>query len=112
MQSDPKELYRLTAERTGKSEQVYKDIGTAIFAAVYAELRKPTALITRLKGVGKWYLRRNRMQSVADRIFSAEGEGTELQEIFRERLRDYEQYVKERNEAKQIRQKPSQDNPA
>lgn len=114
MQSDNNQLYKLTAERTKKSEVIYKDIGNFIFKALSVSMRKPPSLILKLKGVGTWYLRRQRMRIHIDHVTPdpesvdyAEKEA--LKDIFKERLKDYEQYIKERNEIREQRYK-SQDN--
>jgi hypothetical protein len=119
MQSDPKEIYKLTAERTGKSEQVYKDIGNFVFAKLYSELRKPKKLIIKLKGVGNWELRRKRMRIAIDMFppnferqkedFPSEVEflknenKKELHQIFKERLKDYDEFIKLRDEIRKVR---------
>ena len=56
MQSDYKEIARLTAQRTNKPEQIYKDISNFVYSSLYNTLRKPKSLIIKLKGVGSWYL--------------------------------------------------------
>lgn len=116
MQSDWKQIYKLTAERTGVSEQIYKDLGNFVFAALYKTLRRPPSLIIKLKGIGYWYMRRQRMQIVLDyypidenkevsnplELFKYENK-KEIQEIFKERLKEYEQYIKERDEVRRLR---------
>lgn len=120
MQSDNKEIYKLTAERTGKSEQLYKDIGNFIFRDLYENMRKPNNLILRLKGIGKWYLRRQRMEIAVStppdpgktrEDYSSEDEWIDYFErcntiaLFKERLKDYEQYIKERDDVRSERWK-------
>lgn len=119
MQSDCKEVYKLTAARTGKSEQVYKDIGNFIFAKLYSELKNPKKLIIKLKGVGSFQLRRKRMRITVDMFppnlerkpedFPSETEflknenKKELHRIFKERLEDYDKFVKLRDELRKVR---------
>lgn len=96
----------MVALQTGKSEQMYKDIGSFIFKETARMLKEPSSLILKLKGVGSWHLRKKRME-----IFV--GEFTEpthdqytskqtLQEWeekrarfhnFIERLKEYEKYL-------------------
>src|SRR5437868_3569684 len=116
MQSDHNEIYRLTAERTGKSEQVYKDIGNMVFASLNASFRRPKSLIIKLKGVGMWYLRKKRMDivmkhyPVGDReppeskfsLFKYENK-VEVQNLFAERLKEYDEFIELRNETKDKR---------
>jgi len=105
MQSDPKELYKLTAKRTGGDEQFYKDLGNFVFSTLYKSLRRPKSLITKLKGVGTWYLRKKRMQEFEGPDPSKKPDESayylaiieynnrlELSEIFVERLKEYEEY--------------------
>ena len=117
MQSDHKEIYRLTAKRTDKAEQTYKDLGNFVFASLAANLRKPKSLIIKLKGVGSWYLRKRRMVvAVAQREpyidrkqFDTEDqlrewlEKKEIYNIFKARLKDYDEYIKNRDEVRKIR---------
>lgn len=125
MQSDWKEIYKLTSERTQESEQKYKDIGNFVFARLYSHLRRPTYLIVKLKGVGTWHLRRRRMQIIIDEyppkydpkfdleptdIFSKleilkYENRKEIYELFTERLKEYEEYIQIRNAIRKIRYK-------
>lgn len=109
MQSDCKEIYKLTAKRTGKSEDLYKDVGNSVFTELYNMFRKPNSLITKLKGIGFWFLRRKRLYGAVERFpanyeKTAEDYGTEfsfvrnenkkeIHELFKERLKDYHEYV-------------------
>lgn len=119
MQSDWKQLYKLTAERTGKSEQVYKDIGNCVFKKLSDTLKRPPTLITKLKGIGTWYLRRQRMKLVVESSFFnyqkefVEGEyflstiakenRREMYDVFVNRLKDYERYTELRKQVREIR---------
>lgn len=119
MQSDHKEIYKLTASRTGEPEQMYKDIGNFVFAELYAKLRKPQSLIIKLKGVGTWYLRKQRMELMVNMFppdFDKNPEEfeskysllkyenkVELYNIFRDRLEDYKKYIEIRDNTRKIR---------
>jgi hypothetical protein len=117
MQSTSKEIYKLTAERTGKSQEVYKDIGNFILLETYQTLRKPKSLITKLKGVGFWFLRKKQLeQRVAqypkgyeekiesdfDSItnYQAYLERREVFIIFKRMLVDYDKYISKKREIK------------
>jgi hypothetical protein len=116
MQSDPKTLYKMTADRVGKSEQLYKDIGNFVFSKLHDNLRRPKKLIIKLKGVGTWYLRKRRMEFIIKsyppnydvkpedpiELFRYENR-KEIYSIFQDRLKDYEQYIKLRNEIRKVR---------
>lgn len=119
MQSDHKEVYKLTSERTGKPEQLYKDIGNFVFAKLYSEMRKPKKLIIKLKGVGSWHLRRKRMRIIVDMFppnfekkqedfttelaFLKSENKKEIYQIFKDRLQDYEKYIELRDQTRKIR---------
>lgn len=119
MQSDWKEIYKLTAARTGKSEQRYKEVGNFVFAKLYETLRRPKTLITKLKGIGTWYLRRKRMRIVVDvfppdfdkkpedfptklDLFAYENR-VEIYRLFQERLEEYKKYIELRDEIRKKR---------
>lgn len=119
MQSDWKEVYRLTSKRTEKSEQMYKDIGNFIFNKLYTELRRPKSLIIKLKGIGFWYLRKKRIQAIVDiyppnfdkkpedfnhplELLKHENK-VEIYNIFKERLKEYEEYIIDRDKVRKIR---------
>jgi hypothetical protein len=123
MQSDNKELYKITARRTGKSEQKYKDVGNFVFSALYSNLRRPKSLIVKLKGVGYWYLRKARIEAIVnlfppvhhpkfdlppttrkERMDLIRYEARkEVYEILKERIKDYEKYIQIRDEIRKKR---------
>ena len=119
MQSDWKEVYKITSKRTGKDEQQYKDLGNFVFASLANHLRKPMSLITKLKGVGSWYLRKNRIKTIVD-LYPPDFEKTEeefqsnygflknenkkeIYRIFSDRLADYNRYIEKKESIKKIR---------
>ena len=114
MQSDPKEIYKKTAAKTNKPLSLYKEVGTVVFSELYTHLRRPKSLIIKLKGVGTWYLRKARIDILLN-IFPHDYDknpqefdspleilkyenSKELYEIFTERMKEYEEYVKEKKE--------------
>jgi hypothetical protein len=119
MQSNPTEIYSITSKRTGKSEQTYKDIGNFIFSELYKEQRRPSKLIIKIKSLGSFFLRRKRLKEIlnyypdgfsrtkedfsSERQFLKYENKKEIYEIFTERLEDYEEYIKERNQIREIR---------
>ena len=116
MQTDHHELYRLTAERTGNSEQVYKDIGNMVFGKLYSLFRSPETLITKLKGVGTWYLRRSRMKVKLEMYpldpnkefttkdgFLKHEDKKRIYQLFSDRLKEYDEYIKLRDETRKKR---------
>jgi hypothetical protein len=123
MQSDTKEIYRITAEREGKPEQMYKALGNFVFSSLYKMVRNPKSLIIKLKGVGSWHLRKRRMEIIVNNhpreelkpreeypseySYLEHKEKRERYELFSERLKEYNEYIsikreiqKKRNEAK------------
>jgi len=119
MQSDHKQLYKITALRTGKDEQRYKEIGNFVFSNLYSFFKRPSALIIKLKGIGSWYLRRKRMEILVGYYppdFSRKPEDfpsqesvlkyenkVEIYNIFTDRLKDYEKYSQLRKEIREKR---------
>lgn len=106
----------MTAERTGKSEQMYVDLGNCIFTEANQMLRKPKSLIIKLKGIGQWHLRRKRMQIVVsefkdglvDEFTSPQTllewkERRDRYEMFVERLKEYDDFISMRNEVRKKR---------
>lgn len=124
MQTDPSLLYKMTAQRTGKSEEKYKEIGSFVFKALAENIRRPKSLIIKLKGIGYWYLRKNRVEKTLE-LFPPDFENRppdgeewyhklkvlqyenkiEIHEIFKERLKDYQEYLAEKARVRQIRNK-------
>jgi hypothetical protein len=121
MQSDYKVIYKLTAKRTGKNEVLYKDLGNFVFAEFYSMLRRPKSLITKLQGVGSWFLRKKRIVAIVDAYpadytkkqeeFSSEfgflknENKKEIHALFHERIKEYEEYTKEKQEIRKQRNK-------
>ena len=66
MQTDYKQIYQELAQKTGKSEQMYKDIGSFIFKETSRMMNNPSSLIIKLKGIGRWHLRKKRMEIVVN----------------------------------------------
>jgi hypothetical protein len=110
MQSSHLDIYKQVAEKTGKSEQMYKDIGSFIFKETSRMLKSPSSLILKLKGVGTWHLRKKRMEIVvnewtdrsevkAREEFVSDGAYNHYMEKhlryinFQERLKEYEKYI-------------------
>lgn len=120
MQSDIKNIYRLTAARTGRAEQMYKDLGNFVQQEIYNSLRKPKSLIIKVKGLGYWYLRKKKMQDfirMYPPYYDIEGfndfeseaalkkfeNKQELYLILKARLEDYKKFLDKKSETKQKR---------
>lgn len=118
MQSDNNEIYRLTAERTKEDQDLYKDIGNYIFKSLYNNMKNPKSIILKLKGLGYWYLRKTRIEFIVKKEYTKpkQKEGffgdlaideynnkIRLQNVFKERLVEYEEYVRIKKEVKKLR---------
>lgn len=122
MQTDHNELYKKTALRTGKQEEIYKEIGNFVFKSLSQHIKRPEKLIIKLKGVGRWYLRKNRMEQTLE-LFPPdfenrpkEGDGiyerlkilqyenkVEIYNLFKQRVEDYKKYVEQKSKIREIR---------
>lgn len=119
MQSDWNRIYKLTALKTGKDEALYKAVGNTVFRELYLLQRRPKSLIVKLRGIGTWFIRRKRMEIVVKlfppnfdkkpedfthRLAVIEQENKiEIYNIFLERLKDYDEYLKIKKEVKEKR---------
>jgi hypothetical protein len=118
MQSDIKNIYKITSARTGVDENIYKTIGDFIFKETKSNIEKPKSLIIKLKGIGFWYLRRTKLKESIqsfppyydiDGFNQFESEDSHLKfinkqkfyKMVKERLRDYEDYIKLKSDIKQ-----------
>lgn len=122
MQTNHLDIYRMTAEKTGKNEQMYKDLGTFIFQETAKMLKEPSSLILKLKGIGSWHLRKKRMEIVVNewtdraKIKTREDFSSQVSydiylekhlqyKNFQQRLKEYEEYIAIRDEVRKVRYK-------
>lgn len=120
MQSDHKEIYRLTSARTQVPVETYKLVGTFVQKAIYDTLRDPPKLIIKIKGLGRYYLRRKRMKITIDmypphyhegktpefdteRAFLNYLDRKKIFDLFSSRLKDYDTYIEKRDRIKKLR---------
>lgn len=120
MQSDIKQIYKLAAERTFKSEQMYKDLGNFVQQEIANVLKRPNSLITKVKGLGYWYLRKKKMKDfirMYPPYYDIEGfsdfeseaalknfeNKQELYLTFKARLLDYDRFLEKKAFIKQLR---------
>ena len=120
MQTNHLDIYKRTAEKTGKSEQVYKDIGMFIFKETAKMLKNPTSLILKLKGIGSWHLRKKRMEIVvnewieraavktredfsSDESFLSYKEKHDQYVLFQEMLKEYDKYLAVKENIRKLR---------
>lgn len=111
-----KHVYKTLSEETGKSEDLYKDVGSFIFKEVSKMLKEPSSLILKLKGVGTWHLRKSRMEIyVSEFTEPIHDQYTSQQTLddwvekrkrymnFIERLKEYEKYLQIKKEISEKR---------
>jgi hypothetical protein len=111
MQTNHLDIYKMVAGETGKSEDLYKDIGSFIFKETAGLLKEPSSLILKLKGVGSWHLRKARIKIFVDEYTAPiHDEYTSEQTLkdweekkkrylnFIERLKEYEKYLEIKKE--------------
>lgn len=126
MQSSHKDIYKQVSQKTGKSEQMYNDIGSFIFKETAKLMKRPPSLIIKLKGVGAWHIRKKRMEVIVSEFdepvhdeYTSQATIDEWKEKrerylnFKDRLKDYEEYLgekaeirKKRNETQTLYQPP------
>ncbi len=120
MQTNHLDIYKILAEEKGKSEQMYKDLGSFIFKETSRLLKNPTSLILKLKGIGSWHLRKKRMDIVvnewtdrakvktredftSDVSYNIYLEKHTQYKMFQERLKEYEEYLSIKAEVRKKR---------
>lgn len=116
MQSNHLDIYKMVAADTGKSEEMYKDIGSFIFKETARMLREPSSLILKLKGVGSWHLRKKRLEVfISEFTEPIHDQWTSQQTIkdweekrkryknFLERLKEYDRYLEIKKEVRSKR---------
>lgn len=111
MQSDFKELAKLTSWKTGIEEQKYIDIFRFVCNDTAKQLKEPKNLIYFLKGIGSWYLRKKRLEIKLELFYDYnpglcasigvdEAELPRMMQIFTDRLEDYKKYTNLKQETK------------
>jgi len=120
MQTNHLDIYKMLAAETGRSEQIYNDIGSFIFKETARLLKNPTSLILKLKGIGSWHLRKKRLEIVVNewtdraKVKTREDFTSDvsyniykekhLQYLnFQERLKEYERYMSLKQEIRKKR---------
>lgn len=107
MQTEQYELYRRVSEKHDIDYEKVKAVGLCVFKELYRQLHDPEKLIIKLKGVGYWYLRRQRMimynevnppnelfKNSEDEVKRAiYADAIRLRNILIARLEDYEKYL-------------------
>lgn len=68
MQWESNHIYAKVAKDTGKDEAFIKALGNFVQKKLVDELKQPRKLIISVKGIGRWFLRRKRMQDAYDKF--------------------------------------------
>lgn len=121
MQSDIKQITKITSKRTNIEENLYLSVANFVFSELHSIMRRPPSLIIKLKGIGYWFLRKARMQKIVDENppdFDKKEEDfkyflehianenrKEVYAIFLERLKDYEKYLEKKGKIRIERNK-------
>lgn len=120
MQSDIKQIYKLTSARTGKQEDLYKEVGNFVQQEIYDQLKRPKSLILKVKGLGYWYLRKKKIEDFIRMYppyydiqgfddFESEAalkkfeNKQELYLLLKERLLDYKKFLEKKEIIKKLR---------
>lgn len=114
MQTNHLDIYKQVAKETGKSEQMYKDLGSFVFRETSRMMKEPTSLILKLKGIGSWHLRKKRLEILveewgnkriktreefaSDVFYNIYLDKYELYLALKDRLKDYERYLELKKE--------------
>lgn len=117
MQADIKSICKKISEDKDISYDLIKAVGDSFFKYTGNILKNPPNLIINLKGIGKWYLRKQQMErkieyledfyKFSENIYSEDFgkyiENKELKEKLESLLPLYEQYLKEKKEMFELR---------
>lgn len=117
MQWESKDIYKKVASDTGRDEAFVKALGDFVQKKLVEELKQPRKLILSLKGIGRWFLRKKRMQDAYDKfvklnpddyIVDTGENGKERRMIWernlailKARLEDYIPFLERKQEVKQ-----------
>lgn len=68
MQFESKDIYRAVANKTGEDLEYIEAVGNYIQKRLVEELKNPKKLILSVKGIGRWFLRKKRLQAGYERL--------------------------------------------
>ena len=110
MQYTATDIYKKVAEDNDIPFDVIKNIGNKVFDDWKSWVRKPTTVLLGIRGVGRMYLRKNRIQkfigilnthkNMEEETYLNKGDIDGLIKTFEDRWIEYEQLVKEWKECK------------
>lgn len=120
MQFESNDIYDIVAKRTGKDLEFIKALGNYVQKKLAEEMRCPRKLITSVAGIGRWYVRKGKMENAYnkfkdldpnDYIVDSRENSKERHEIWarnlktlKERLEDYIPFLERKADAKRRKQ--------
>lgn len=125
MQANSTTIYNTVSTDCNLDLDFVTAVGDFMQKEIADNLRHPDSLIVKVKGLGGWHLRKVRLQNSFDNLSKVPMESLrndESRESFvlylqrmKERLADYDNYIKDKSQMKQLKdeyysQKPSQNN--
>ena len=119
MQADIKTIAKKLSKEKKMDYDLIKAVGDTVFKYTGEVLKNPPNLIINLKGVGKWYLRKQQMErkieyledyykystGVLPEPLGKYWENKELKEKLESLLPIYEEYLKEKKEMLELRRR-------
>lgn len=109
MQYTSVELYNETSIKNDIPLHKVKFVGDIVFSALNSQLNKPEAIILKIKNIGKFYMRKNKLDGEIGflrEFIKKEGTDAKYTEKLNnlvERQVEYEEYLEEKKKIKKIR---------
>lgn len=115
-------IYKGVATNTNREYALVKSVGDSVFESLLKNIKKPKSLILKVRGIGSFYLRKQKLLQYIEsyrrfytdptyettiKAISDDAESYERKrqqyENFCERVEEYKEYSEKRKEIKQIR---------
>lgn len=106
MQYTSVELYNDTSIKNDIPLHKVKFVGDIVFNAINKNLNHPEAIILKIKNIGKFYMRKNKLDSeigYLEGLSERDEKQNKKLAILKERLVDYNEYLEEKKKIKKIR---------
>lgn len=105
MQHTSNELYSDTSIENNIPLHKVKFVGDIIFNEINNSLKEPKAIILKIKNIGKFYMRKNKLDSEIDYLLKNNEDNVHSYKIniLLERQKEYEKYLEEKQKIKKIR---------
>lgn len=115
MQYTHSELYEEVSVKNDIPLHEVKFVGDIVFNAINKNLKEPSSIILKIRHIGKFFMRKNKLEYEIILTKKKIAEGNTILEPhlkrMEERLAEYENYISERDKIKEVRhghQKPIQ----